>query len=117
MEVGVLGALLCLIVYLFYSENVIWIWISISSLGLVLLLPKFFQPLAFLWFGLGKVLGLVSTRVLLTITFFLLVIPVGYIRKLLGKDELRLKRFKKSRESVFFVREHVFGPDDLKNTF
>ena len=88
-----------------------------SVLGLVLLIPNFFRPLAFLWFGLSKVLGTISTRILLTLTFFLMVLPIGFLRKRLGKDSLQLKKFKTSKKSVFIVREHTFDADDLKNTF
>ncbi|MEM0932470.1 MAG: hypothetical protein AAF575_10330 [Bacteroidota bacterium] len=116
-EVGVLAALSCLVIFLFHPKNIHWIWIAMSVLGLVLLIPNFFRPLAFLWFGLSKVLGTISTRILLTLTFFLMVLPIGFLRKRLGKDSLQLKKFKTSKKSVFIVREHTFDADDLKNTF
>ncbi len=117
LEVGMLTTLACLVVFLFLPERWYWVWIAISVLVLALILPKAFQPVAFLWFGLAKVLGLVSTRILLTVTFFLLIVPVGFLRKLLGRDELKLKQFKKSNESVLSIREHCYEPNDLKNTF
>ncbi len=117
LEVGILTTLACLVIFLFFPQRWYWVWISISALVLALILPRAFQPLAFLWFGLAKVLGLVSTKILLTVTFFLLIVPMGFLRKLLGRDELKLKQFKKSNASVLSIREHRYGPNDLKNTF
>ena len=54
---------------------------------------------------------------LLGIVFFLVITPVGRIRRLCGIDSLRLRQFKKGRRSVLTDRNHVYTPDDLKNIF
>jgi len=82
-----------------------------------LLIPKLFYPIAKLWFALGTVLGFVSTKILLSIIFFLVLTPIGVLRKLLGKDSLHLKLFKKDNFSVLKVREQQFSAEDLKNPY
>lgn len=82
-----------------------------------LLIPKLFYPLAKIWFALGAVLGFFSTKISLSIIFFLVLTPVGILRKLLGKDSLQLQSFKQDKSSVLKVREHQFSAKDLKNPF
>lgn len=49
-------------------------------------------PLNKAWFHLGEVLGKVVSPIVLGAIFFLLITPVGVIARLLGRDELKLKR-------------------------
>ena len=117
VETGILASMLFLVLFLFYRVETLFIWTSLGILFLNLLVPTVFYPFAYLWFGLAKVLGFVSTKVLLTIAFVFIVIPVGLMRRWLGKDNLHLKQFKKNSKSVFIEREHLYNPEDLKNTF
>jgi len=91
--------------------------VSVIILIITLLVPAFFYPLAFLWYGLAFVLGAVMSRVILSLVFFLIVFPVGIIRRIAGRDELKLKLFKKSRESVFKTRDKEFKASDLEHPY
>jgi hypothetical protein len=84
---------------------------------LTILLPIVFYPLAYCWFGLGKILGTISSAILLGGIFFVIVIPIGLIRRIAGYDNLKLKQFKKSNHSVMTIRDHIFNDNDLMNTF
>jgi hypothetical protein len=86
-------------------------------LGLALLVPRLFYPLAKVWFGLALVLGWFSSRILLAVIFFLLVTPVGVVRRWMGKDRLMLRHFKKSNCSVMIRRNHRFSAEDLRRPF
>lgn len=90
---------------------------AIIVLVLSLVVPKIFYPFAKLWFGLGLLLGFVSTKLLLTMIFFLVVTPIGLFRKFTGKDDLSLKSFKKDSTSSFVTRNYRYGSKDLKNQF
>lgn len=85
-----------------------------TLLLVTLVMPSVFAPMAFLWFGFSKVLGWVSSRLLLGFVFYFLVTPVGIFRRLSGKDRLQLTRFKKDTSSTFTIREHTFISSDLK---
>jgi len=92
------------------------------TLGIVLLLidmiyPNLYRPVAILWFGLSQVLGTLSSKLLLTIIFFVLVTPVGWIRRITGADSMQLKRWKKDNSSVFGIREHLFQPEDIEKPY
>ena len=76
-------------------------------IGLLLLLSGFFlissffyqgllSPLNKAWFLLGLALGKIVSPIVLGIIFFGLITPIALIARLLGRDELKLKRPKKS---------------------
>lgn len=44
------------------------------------------------WLRIARAIGVVNTAVLLTILYWLVVVPLGVILRLLGKDPLRLRR-------------------------
>lgn len=116
METGILLALI-LLGYGWYDEDWIFGLIAAGILLISLILPILFKPLAIVWFGLAKILSYLTSNILLGLLFFFLVTPVGLFRKLLGKDALKLKYFKKSSNSVLIERNYTFKSSDLKNPF
>ena len=78
---------------------------------------KFYYPFAVLWYGLADILGKVVSKVILTVVFFIIVTPVALLRKLLNKDSLQLKSFKKNTDSVMKTRDHVFIKADIEQPF
>ena len=54
--------------------------------------PRILTPLNLLWFRLGELLGRIVSPVVLGIIFFGLLAPIACTARLLGRDELRLKR-------------------------
>jgi polyferredoxin len=92
----------------------------LSSIILVLsnmIWPKIFLPFARIWFGVSNVLGIVMSKVILGVVFFLLVTPMGVVRKLLGKDSMQLKQWKKGTPSVFKMRDHTFTPGEIEKPY
>jgi hypothetical protein len=79
--------------------------------------PRIFAPIAVVWLGLSHLLGAVLSRVVLTVTFFLVVTPIGLIRRVLGKDSLQLRAFKASDASVMLPRNHIFSGADLERPY
>jgi hypothetical protein len=79
--------------------------------------PQVFRPVAVLWLGLSDLLGAVVSRILLSIVFFAVVTPIGILRRLLGKDSLKLRAFKASQESVMLERNHTFIGQDLERPY
>ena len=84
---------------------------------ITILLPSIFYPFTYLWFKFSKIMGKFNSQIILAIVFFLVVTPVGIFRRILGKDTLRLKDFKKSTDSVMIQRNHTFSPSDLERLF
>lgn len=79
--------------------------------------PRVLRPLFRVWMGLAVVLGFVMTRVLLTVVFVLLLVPIGLVLRLLGKDLLRLK-LDRSAVSYWLPKEpSAEGAERLTNYY
>jgi len=90
---------------------------AIVVLVVAMTAPLLFRPASVVWFGLSQILGTMMSKVLLAIVFYLVVTPIGVVRRLLGHDSLRLRAFKASDASVMHARAHVFVPDDLDKPY
>jgi len=113
---GMMLVLICLIAG-HYSKDGMWEIAAISFLVADLLFPSIYKPLARFWFGIGHILGIAVSSLLLSLVYFLLVTPVGMVRRFLGADPLLLKSWKAHSRSVFSVRNHVFGREDLEKPY
>jgi len=115
-EAGIVLALLLILVGLFTGMGLFY-KLAAATLFLDLAAPKTFWPFAFCWFNLSVWLGYLTSRILLSFIFVLIIIPVAVLRKLGGKDRLRLKEFKKSTSSVFTERNIIFDANHLDRTY
>jgi len=116
IETGILIALGVLFSAWIWQDWQFVLWGSIA-LAIALLIPVIFRPIAFLWFGLGRILGYIVPSILLVVVFYLLVTPVGMVRQWLSKDSLQLQDFNKNQNSILKDRNHTFQSDDLKHPF
>ncbi len=89
----------------------------IITLLVTLLAPKLYMPFTWLWFRLGDLMGIVATRCILFLLFFLIVTPVGIIRRWMNKETLHLKQFRKGSGSVFIAQEKTYSPQDLDKQY
>ncbi|MGE4552737.1 MAG: hypothetical protein AB7D57_06470 [Desulfovibrionaceae bacterium] len=119
-DTGLALVLLCLLVGLWSAANgggLGWFRLAAALVVLVMVWPRAFTPLGYLWFGLANLLGAVVPKVLIAVVFFLVVTPVGLARRVLGKDSLRLRAFGRSRGSVFVERDTTYAAADLEQPF
>jgi len=101
----------------FFIKDAYLVYAAMLLLLVGMVFPLAMKILARAWFGLSHVLGAVMSRVLFGIIWLLLVLPVGLIRRMLGKDALRLTLWKQGSRSCFVERAHVFTAEDLKNPY
>jgi len=79
--------------------------------------PLFFRYFAYFWYSISEVLGSIVSKIILTLIFIFIVSPVGLIRRLIGKDSLNLKKYKKGSESVMKIRNILFKKTDLEKPY
>ena len=91
--------------------------VGIVFLVVTMTFPNIYRPFAMVWFGFSHALGTVVSRILLTLLFYLLVTPVGFVRRIFGKDAMQIKSWKKSQASVFQSRDHLFSRQDLDHPY
>lgn len=63
------------------------------------------------WMMIAKVLGYINSRVLLTVSFFLILTPVAVIARIMKKTNFRMTANKAG--SLFITRNHLFSKKDL----
>jgi hypothetical protein len=115
-DTGMAMVLICLLLG-FWGKFPKFLPVAIVLLLITMAWPKAFRPLAGLWFGFSHILGEVVSRVILSIVFFLVVTPIGLIRRFTGADSLKLRLWKQGQDSVFVVREGPIQGKDLVNPY
>jgi hypothetical protein len=115
-DTGMAMVLICLLLG-YWHKFPKFLPVAIVLLLITMAWPKAFRPLAGLWFGFSRLLGEVVSRVILSVLFFLIVTPIGLIRRLMGADALKLRQWKQGQDSVFVVREGPVQGKDLVNPY
>jgi len=119
------GTFFC-IVFLVLGAYFYWIkYFTLSyvfaSLGLITLILTIIKsslllPFNKLWMGLGFLLGMIISPIVLGAIFFLIFTPIALITKLIGRDELKLRN--KTKETYWVKRDlGRFSPESFKNQF
>lgn len=107
---------LLLLIWLFCKRAEL-VYAAMIVLLLGMIWPPLMRPFAAFWFGFAQVLGKFTAAILLSVVWLCLVLPVGLVRRMLGRDALALKQWRNGSQSCFVVRDHVYSPDDLKNPY
>ena len=115
-DTGMAMVLILLLLELFL-KNGIYYKIAIPVLIVNMTAPQLFYPLAYLWFGFAHIIGTIVSKVLLFLVFSIIVLPMAILRRLMGKDTLLIKKWKKSNESVFKTRDHLFVSADIEKPY
>lgn len=115
-DTGMAMVLICLLLGYFLKNNNFYL-LALPVQVINMVFSKFFTPFAYIWLGLTNLLGAIVSKVLLSVIYILFLMPMGIIRRMMGKDSLKLKGFKQSKESVMITRDIVFTAEDIKNPF
>ena len=115
-DTGMAMVLLFLLIFLGRKKEG-WLFVAMALHVLNMIVPSLYKPVAVIWLGLSDLLGAVTSKILLGLLFFIVVTPIGIFRKLAGKDSLKLRAFKKSRESAMLTRNHMFSAKDIENPY
>ena len=116
VDTGMAMVLLCLLAGFFLKKE----YFVLSAMVLLvvnMVIPDVYRPLAVIWLSISEILGLIVSKIILSVLFFVIVTPVGIIRKLMKKDTLTLKKWKKDRSSVFIVRNRDRNPFNLEKPY
>lgn len=96
--------------YLYYKNLQFWLinFLAICTFSLIavsIIKPQLLALFNKAWFNLGILMGKFVSPVVLGAIFFLLISPLAILLRMIGRDELRLK--KNSNESYWIKRESV----------
>lgn len=75
--------------WFFGHDYSLWPWVT-GALLLVFAstLPTTLKPVYLVWMTIGNILGWINTRIILSIMFYLIILPVGLIKRLAGTDSM-----------------------------
>lgn len=94
-----------------------WYPLAVGLLLVTMIFPVVWKPAAVVWFGLAEILSAVSSRIILTLLFALLVVPVGVWRRWRGHDPLDLHSLVRDEGSLLKAREHTWEATDLDKPY
>jgi len=108
----------CYGAYKGWSQVAIIAWLTAGFIVALLTLfaPRFLSPFKRAWLRLGVLLGNVVSPIALGIIFFGLLTPISFAIRLIGRDELRLK---KKPAASYWIERLPPGPtsDSFRNQF
>jgi len=103
-------------IYPIFKDENIRTWsliVAIIFLVLGLFNSKILSPLNTAWFKFGLILGKIISPIVMGIVFFIVVTPISFIMKALGKDILNLKY---NKNKSYWIEKN--GPKSkMKNQF
>ena len=82
--------------------------LAVLFLLAALAFPIVLRPVERVWMAMARVLSVIMTYVILAVTFFLVITPMGLILRILGKDLLQ-KKFE-SEKSSYWIPVEPDGP-------
>ena len=114
---SILALTALLILLHFFIRNDLILYVTFVLIFLCLLFPRVSRFLSWCWLSLSSLLGAIILKIVLILSFVIFVIPVGLLRRYMGKDSLGLKKWEKEKNTNFVIRNHLYSADDLKNPY
>jgi hypothetical protein len=88
------------------------LWLSFAFGGIGIFSGYLSERIAWIWMRMVRVLGWISNRILLSVVYLLVLLPVALYRRMRNKDKLTY--FDKAATSNFISRDHPFTKEDLE---
>jgi len=93
-----------------------WPWIAAAVfIGTALVIPIVLKPIYVVWMKLSHILGWINTKILLSIVFYLIFLPIGMIMRLFGKDPMHRKLEK--NVTTYRIKSKQPSVDHLEKPF
>jgi Saxitoxin biosynthesis operon protein SxtJ len=102
--------------WLWWKASASWLWIAGASALLAVIgfaSPGILKPFYRGWMILAVIMGWVMTRVVLTLVYYLVLTPIGFLGRAFGEQFLHLKRSKDS--DTYWI--HRTGPAREKSDY
>jgi hypothetical protein len=91
-----------------------WLTKVTVIIGVVaIFIPAAAKGIEWAWLKLATFLGWINSRILLSIVYFLFLMPLAWVSRLFTKDPLVLR--KRKTASLFVTRNHLYTKKDLEN--
>ena len=113
LEANLVIAIALVVVFLLNGSYLfLYIAIGVGAAGAI------FKPIgsiiARLWYSLAELLGGIVSKIILSFVFFIFLLPLALIFRMVKKDPLQLK---KPLKGNWKSRDHVYSEKDLEETW
>lgn len=99
---------------LYFIFDSVWLLYIAVGIGLIsLIIPAAGRGLVWGYLKIGHAMGWVNSRILLSVVYFVFLLPISLIFKVNQKNPLQLKN--KGEASIWKERNHTYEPKDLEN--
>lgn len=104
------------VLYFIFKSKYPYLLIGAAAVGVIsIAIPAAGDLIVKGWYKIAEILGAINGRILLSIVFFLVLLPVALLARLGKKNLLALK--KESRKTVFVERNHKYVPKDMEQVW
>ena len=105
-----------LVLYLIFGKE--WmIWIAAGVSVLSLMFDFVLKGINWLWWKIAHILGYINARILLSLVFFVFLMPVAFLQRLFTGDKLQLKRKNGEDKRYYVERNYAYSKKDLENVW
>lgn len=104
-----------LVVLYFIFKSVYWLYAAAAVGLLSLFIPAVGNGIVWLWFKLAEVLGAINGKIILTVVFWVFLLPIALLYRLSAKNPLSIRRSKEA--SLYHERNHLYTKEDLEQTW
>ena len=110
---SVIAVLILLILLFLYFKQKSWIYTTLAVAVISLLSSRVAFYIHKVWTMLSEIVGRISGAVILTLVFFIIVIPTALLKGWFGRKDILLNGRKLN--SVFHHRNHKYTRADMEN--
>lgn len=99
-----------LMLFLFFEKN--WMIYAALAIGVLSLVSIFMSDwIVKIWYGIARILGFVNSRILLSVIYYIILLPLSLVNKLSTKQAVILN---KGLKSYFVERNHRYIKEDFE---
>ncbi len=93
-----------------------WLSLAVVTAGITIVRPKWLAPFNRAWMALGYLLGRIVSPLVLGIMYAVLIVPVGLVMRIVGRDVMH-RRYE-SKSSYWLERaDGLISAERFKNQF
>ena len=118
ITIGIVFLIISLTLYFLLKNS--YIYFGFAGIVLLLLgkfIPKALKIINKIWMALAIILGWFMSRVILIVLYYVIITPIGFFLKLIGKDFLHLKIDKNSQSYWEIRKKNITEQIDYERQF
>lgn len=115
----ILTLCIALVVLFFVTKKQHAYYLTLSVLlGLIGLFSVYLtSKISWAWLKLGELMGSVTGKIILSLVFFVFLVPIALASRIFSNGRKILQLQKSNQPSYFFTRNHKYEAKDLKNVW